>query len=146
MAKLDRDVPVKNRDISAPSDTTWKAWRKVIGVTFLCLLSGIVGGAMTRNFGASSYTLSYADFVSIMLTAISLLMTVLAIFLGVFGVIGWNAIQGRVHQRTEEFLTEGFKEGHPLYSMLESRATKIIYKGIALLPAEDEADVQEDRE
>ena len=113
----------------------------------LCLVSGVLGGALTRNFGTSSYSLSYADFISIMLTAVSLLMTVLAIFLAVFGVIGWNAIQGRVHQRTEEFLNEGFREGRPLYQMLETRATEIIYEGIIpVVGAEDDEENKEDGE
>ncbi|GAA4745711.1 hypothetical protein GCM10023264_08990 [Sphingomonas daechungensis] len=122
-------------------------WLKALGVAVLCLVSGVLGGALTRNFGTSSYSLSYADFISIMLTAVSLLMTVLAIFLAVFGVIGWNAIQGRVHQRTEEFLNEGFKEGRPLYQMLETRATEIIYEGIIpVVGAEDDEENKEDGE
>ena len=113
-------------------------WLKTLGIIVLCLISGVVGASFSRNFGTSHYSISYADFISVMLTAISVLMTVLAIFLGVFGVIGWNAIQNRVHQRTEEFLTEGFKEGRPLYQMLESRATDIIYEGIIPVVAEQD--------
>jgi hypothetical protein len=129
---------------SQPPSAGW--WLKALGVAVLCVVSGIIGSALTRNFGTSSYSISYADFVSIMLTAVSLLMTVLAIFLGVFGFIGWNAIQGRVHQRTEEFLNEGFKEGRPLYQMLETRATEIIYEGIIPVVGDDDEENKEEGE
>ncbi len=55
---------------------------RIAGIVALCVFSGVIGGALTRDFGASSYTLSYADFISIMLTAISLLMTVCGNFSG----------------------------------------------------------------
>jgi hypothetical protein len=119
------------------------SWLKALGIVAVCIVSGVIGGSLTRNFGTSSYTLSYADFVSIMLTAVSLLITVLAVFLAVFGFIGWNAIQNRVHQRTEEFLNEGFKEGRPLYQMLETRATEIIYEGIMPVVSEEEDENKE---
>lgn len=117
-------------------------------IVVLCVISGIVGGAMNRNFGTSSYSVSYADFISIMLTAVSLLITVLAVFLAVFGFIGWNAIQNQVHEKTKEFLDEEFKEGHSLYTMLETRATSIIYQGImpALSDTGDNDDQQEEDE
>jgi len=92
-----------------------------MGIVGLCVVSGLFGGTLTRNFGASSYTLSYADFISIMLTAVSLLMTVLAIFLGVFGFIGWNAIEQKVHSKTEDFLERGFKRGGRLDRIVNRR-------------------------
>ena len=102
----------------------------VVGVSALCLISGVIGGAVTRNFGTSSYTVSYADFISILLSAISVLMTLLAMFFAVFGLIGWSAITNRVKSRTEDFLEDGFKEGNTLYVMLRARATEIMYEGI----------------
>lgn len=108
-----------------PTQNPVFAWRsrllRTMGIGALCIGSGIGGGALTRNFGASSYTLSYADFISIMLTAVSLLMTVLAIFLGVFGFIGWNAIEQKVHTKTEDFLEQGFKRGGRLDRIVNRR-------------------------
>ncbi|KRB79871.1 hypothetical protein ASE00_19435 [Sphingomonas sp. Root710] len=109
------------------SNNQGRAWLtgllKVAGVVLLCLLSGVVGGGLTRHFGTSSYTLSYADFISIMLTAVSLLMTVLAIFLAVFGFVGWTTIEQKVHSKTEDFLTTGFEGDGRLMEMLNERMT-----------------------
>lgn len=45
---------------------------RMAGVVVLCLVSATLGGALNRNFGTSTYTLAYADFVSMMLKAVSL--------------------------------------------------------------------------
>ena len=119
-------------------------------VVGLCLASGMLGGAMTRQFGTSSYTLSYADFISIMLTAISLLMTVLAIFLGVFGFIGWNSIEQKARSKTEQFLDSEFKEGGRLNKMLfirvvealREKTEEIMFEGIEPIKS-DELDTEE---
>lgn len=96
---------------------------RIGGVVGLCLVSGIVGGALNRNFGTSSYTLSYADFVSIMLTAVSLLITVLAVFLAVAGFVGWTTIEQKVHLKAEDYLASGFKDDGRLMEMLNERLT-----------------------
>jgi len=114
---------------------------KVAGVVGLCLLSGVVGGSLTRNFGTSSYTLSYADFVSIMLTAVSLLMTVLAIFLAVFGFLGWSTIEQKVHGKTEDFLAKGFDKGGRLdrivVEMIERKTEAIMFHGVQPVSDDD---------
>lgn len=114
---------------------------KVVGVVSLCLVSGLVGGALTRNFGTSSYTLSYADFVSVMLTAVSLLMTVLAIFLAVVGFLGWTTIEQKVHGKTEDFLAKGFAKGGRLdqvvVDMIERKTEEIMFKGVQPVGEDD---------
>ncbi|QKR99204.1 hypothetical protein F9288_05715 [Sphingomonas sp. CL5.1] len=102
---------------------------KGIGIVFLCLVSGVIGGGLTRHFGTSSYTLSYADFISIMLTAVSLLMTVLAIFLAVLGFVGWTTIEQKVHNLTDDFLKRGFEKGGPLHQILTEMNNRM-YSGI----------------
>jgi hypothetical protein len=116
------------------------AW-KIAGVVGLCLASGVVGGALTRNFGTSNYTLSYADFVSVMLTAVSLLMTVLAIFLAVAGFVGWTTIEQKVHGKTEEFLASGFEKGGRLdrvvVEMIERKTEEIMFNGVQTVREDD---------
>ena len=114
---------------------------KVAGVVVLCLVSGVIGGALTRNFGTSSYTLSYADFVSVMLTAVSLLMTVLAIFLAVVGFLGWTTIEQKVHGKTEDFLAKGFEKGGRLdrvvVEMIERKTEEIMFRGVQPVSEDD---------
>ena len=121
--------------------TAFGAALKVAGVVGLCLVSGVVGGALTRNFGTSSYTLSYADFVSVMLTAVSLLMTVLAIFLAIVGFLGWTTIEQKVHGKTEDFLVKGFEKGGRLdrvvVEMIERKTEEIMFQGVQPVSEDD---------
>ena len=127
-------------------------WLRGLGVVVLCLVSGVIGGALTRNFGTSSYTLSYADFVSVMLTAVSLLMTVLAIFLAVIGFLGWTSIEQKAHSKADQFLEDGFKDGGRLHKMLFERVEEalrlkteeIMFEGIAPIE-KDDADIEREQ-
>lgn len=112
----------------------------MLAAVLLCTVSAIAGGALSHSFGTSSYTISYADFISVMLTAVSVMLTLVTIFLAVLGVLGWNAISNGVRTRTEDFLEEGFKKGNPLYTMVETRVTEITYAGISTVGAGSEAD------
>lgn len=122
---------------------------KVVGVVGLCLVSGVVGGSLTQHFGTSSYSLSYADFVSIMLTAVSLLMTVLAIFLAVVGFLGWTTIEQKVHGKTEDFLASGFEKGGRLdrvvVEMIEHKTEEIMFRGIQPVGDDDLNGNEEDK-
>lgn len=115
--------------------TTWFGrLLKTVGVAGLCLVSGVIGGSLTQHFGTSSYTLAYADFVSIMLTAVSVLMTVLAVFLAVAGFVGWTTIEQKVHGKTEDFLAKGFEKGGRLdrivVEMIERKTEEIMFRGV----------------
>ncbi|WP_152485837.1 hypothetical protein [Euryhalocaulis caribicus] len=108
-----------------------------IGLVALSLISGLVGSFISKTYISSSPNISYTDFISLMLTAISVLMTILAIFLGALGIIGWNAISSKVRSKTDEFLSDGFEEGNHLHDILRRRATEIMYEGVAPLRPEN---------
>jgi len=115
-------------------------WALAVGgvVTLvLCVISGVIGGALTRNFGTSSYTLSYADFISVMLTAISVLLALVSIFFAVLGVIGWTSISRGVRFRVDEFMVEGFKEGGSLRALFEREAEKARFRGVEAIDLRD---------
>jgi hypothetical protein len=124
----------------------WLVALGAIGAVTLCLISGLVGGALSHNFGTSSYTISYADFVTIMLTAISVLLVTLTIFLAVLGVVGWAAISNGVNSKTDAFLADGFKEGNPLFKLVEARVSEIVYAGVAKIDDTGEAAADEDEQ
>lgn len=117
-----------------------------IATVGLCLLAGVVGSALTRHFGTSSYTLSYADFISVMLTAISLLMALLAFFIAILAFIGWNSVSGKVASEVGKYLTEGFKDGQPLHKMLVDQANRARYEGIQRVDADFEDDIELDED
>ena len=100
------------------------------GAVLLSLLSGAGGALLTQHMGTSTYTLSYSDFVVIMLTAISVLMTILAIIIAVVGVVSWTTISSRVKESAERYLTDGFSKGNHLYVMLQEKSQAAVYSGV----------------
>lgn len=118
-----------------------------LGMASLCLVAGLVGGAFSRNFGASEYTISYADFVSVMLTAISLIMALLAFFIAILAYIGWNSISGKVASEVKAFLAEGFREGQPLHQMFLEQKDRAMFEGVMRIDTDFDDDAKaEERE
>ena len=105
-----------------------------------CVVSAMIGAAATRHFGTSSYSISYADFVSIMLTSISVLLAALTVFLALVAVVGWNAFNDGVRKRTEDFLQVGFREGGSLQKMLVSRVDSAMFEGVRTVNVDAQAD------
>jgi len=111
----------------------------------ICLFAGAIGGAMTRHFGTSEYTLSYADFISVMLTAVSLLMTLLAFFIAGLAYIGWQSVNTKVASEVNSFLRRGFEDGQPLHKMLVEQKDKAMFEGVLKFDEEFDPDASEER-
>lgn len=115
----------------------WARWLLGGGLILaLCLASGVIGGALSQNFGESSYKLSYADFISIMLTAVSLLMTLLAFFIAGLAYIGWNSISSKVGSEVLAYLDRGFREGEPLHKILVENKNAVMFEGVRKVDTE----------
>lgn len=100
---------------------------------------------MTRHFGTSEYTLSYADFISVMLTAVSLLMTLLAFFIAGLAYIGWQSVNTKVASEVNSFLRRGFEDGQPLHKMLVEQKDKAMFEGVLKFDEEFDPDASEER-
>ena len=111
-----------------------------LGIGLLCLVASILGGAFSHNFGTSSYTISYADFVSVLLTAISLIMALLAFFIAILAYIGWNSINGKVASEVQTILAEGFREGQPLHQMFLDQKDRAMFDGVMEIDTEFDED------
>ena len=110
--------------------TSLKRLASIVGLLGLCLCAAATGAALTRHFGTSNYIISYADFISVMLTAISLLLTLLGFFIAILAFIGWNSISGKVASDVSKFLADGFKDGQPLHKMLVDQTNRAMYEGV----------------
>jgi hypothetical protein len=77
-------------------------------------------------------------------------MTVLAVFLAVAGFVGWTTIEQKVHNKTEEFLADGFDKGGRLerivVDMIERTTEEIMFKGVQRVPEDDVRDNDESKE
>lgn len=112
------------------------------GVLFVALISGVVGAALTSHFGTSAYTLSYADFVSILLTCLGVMLTVVTLFVGLLAVLGWTSIEARLRDHSIEYIGSELQEGKPLGELVRKAVRDAVYEGVS--PADPEDDPFED--
>ena len=88
--------------------------------------------------------INYTDFVSIMLTAVWVIITVLALILAIAGVLGWQSISKGVQNRTTDFLQDGLQDGGLLAKLVEKHVTDFMYKGVTPIdPLDDESNEKE---
>lgn len=118
------------------------AIRTTIAVSFcggLCLLAAVTGIALTSRFKQSQYDVTYADFISILLTAISVMMMLLAFIISIMAVIGWNSIGAKVASDVKDYLNEGFKDGNSLHQMvrreIQAEKDRVMFEGTS--PVDD---------
>ena len=115
---------------------------KGVGLVLAASVCGLIGAVLSRNVGTSSYTISYADFVSVMLSAVTLVMTLLGFILALLAYVGWRELNERIDAkvvgRTTEFLEDGFREGNSLHRMLEKRWRRAAYSGVEPIETDDE--------
>ena len=92
----------------------------------IALVSGYLGSIFTKDVAPNEEGIIYADFVVIMLTAIAVIMTMLAIIFAVLGFIGWNSIADKVRERATDFLSEGFEPGQPLRVLIKEAIQELV--------------------
>ena len=103
----------------------------IAGGLMLLVTAAVIGTFFNANVARESASINYTDFISILLSAIALLITLLALFLGILGVIGWSAISDKVADRTEAFLEDGFQDGKDLHKLLEEKVKEVMYEGVS---------------
>lgn len=129
----------RDRRSSKLLDNSLRGGFLVIGA----IIAGIVGATASRHLGTSAYTISFADFVAILLSAVTLLMTLLGFILAVLAYVGWRELNERIDNkvvgRATEFLEEGFREDGPLHKMFHVNAKRASYSGVdPILDNEDD--------
>jgi len=72
----------------------------------------------------------YTDFLSITLTALSLMVTILGIFIAVAGVVGWATLESKLKAHSVDYFAEQLKQGAPLRGELELFFSQIAHSGI----------------
>lgn len=111
----------------------------IIGAAFIvCMIvSGVIGGAISRYFSPSSFSISYVDFISIMLTSLGIILTALAVFIGILAILGWNSIEDKLRDHSHDYISRQLEEGNPLRDDIRRSVREVVYEGVA---AETEID------
>ena len=106
---------------------------KFIAFFIVAAAAGAGASLLLHLFGTSSgvgIDVSYADFLSITLTALSLMITVLGLFVAAAGVIGWSTLENKLRSHSVEYFSKQLEKDAPLRKELESLFADIAYTGI----------------
>ena len=101
-------------------NSIWK-WA---GLFILMFASFVIGGALSHSFNLTwdgKADLQYQALINIILTALAVMITVLAIFLATLGVLGWNSIARGVQERANAFLDTGFGENGNIRALVNAQ-------------------------
>lgn len=110
---------------------------KIFKFIVLALVAAMTGAAVTVIFhlgiapsSISSNDISYADFLSITLTALALMITILGFFVAAAGVIGWTTLENKLRSHSIEYFQEQLKKDATLRRELEDLIIKVGHSGI----------------
>ncbi|UZW55407.1 hypothetical protein NUH86_00970 [Sphingobium sp. JS3065] len=116
----------------------------VVKFFVLCMVAAAAGVAATMSLhffhvpAGASTDVSYADFLSITLTALSLMITVLGLFLAAAGVIGWTTLESKLRSHSVDYFAQQLAKDGPLRKELEELFADIAYTGIDGLKAPEQ--------
>lgn len=85
----------------------------------------------------------YTDVVVIVLTALSLMITMLGIGLAVMGVIGWATFESKLRDSSLTYFAEQLGKDGPLRRELESLLIEISLQGVEKAPSQSDDGKQE---
>lgn len=117
---------------------------KVFKYIILALFAGISGAVVTvlLHIGVAPETIAadditYADFLSITLTALGLMITVLGFFVAAAGVIGWTTLESKLRSHSIEYFQDQLKKDAKLRKEFEEIIIKIGHEGIENFKAQN---------
>lgn len=116
--------------------------KRFFTISAAAALGVVVGGAMlyalyvavpirwVSTTEGSVAQIDYETFISIMLTAVTVVLAGLGFVVAVLAFIGWNSIGDRVSTLATNFLKDALAEGGPLHNMVRQEVKEIMYGDI----------------
>jgi len=114
--------------------------KRLLRYSAFCAIAALAGALASLAIHAIHTPLTprvddvkYTDFLSITLTALSLMVTVLGIFVAAAGVIDWTTLESKLRLHSVEYFTNELKKDAPLRKEFETFFADIAYTGIETL-------------
>lgn len=122
----------------------------VLGSILLLLTGAVLMLLLMKGSGLSfspTDKISPSDFLSIILSALGVMLTAVTVFLGALALIGWATFEARVAQSAEVFLERRFSETDPRYVALVEELKRDSLRGTRpTYPTENDSPYAEDAE
>ncbi len=109
------------------------------------ILYGLSSASPIRFVGAPAGPIAqidYQTFISIMLTAVTVVLAGLGFVVAVLAFIGWNSIGNRVSELATTFLKDALDDGGSLHNMVKDEVKEIMYGEIQPVDFDFEDDEQ----
>lgn len=110
---------------------------RIFKFIIFAIIAGLSGGLVTLLLHAVGVAqpvgrndLTYADFISIMLTALGLMITVLGFFVAAAGVIGWTTLENKLKDHSVTYFKEQLSKNGKLREEIEQLIVGIAHEGI----------------
>ena len=120
---------------------------RIFRFIIFAIIAGFSGGFVTLLLHAvgvvqpvGTTELSYADFVSIMLTALGLMITVLGFFVAAAGVIGWTTLENKLKDHSVTYFKEQLSKNGKLREEMEQLIVSIAHEGIGQYKSKNSID------
>lgn len=111
---------------------------------------------ISGGLNSSNREIDYSDFIAILLTAVTVILGALGFVVALLAFVGWNSIQSKVQDQTEDLISKSLEEngelkelvksslkkGGALYKLVQDEANKIIYSGIERVSTSQEEDYE----
>lgn len=114
----------------------------VIGGILLHGLSVASPIRFTATSAGSAVQIDYQTFISIMLTAVTVVLAGLGFVVAVLAFVGWNSIGDRVSSLATSFLRDAFDDGGSLHNMVKDEVKEIMYGEIEPVDLDFDEDEQ----
>lgn len=110
----------------------------------LALIAAVAGAGVTILFhwgtapamSATVDDITYADFLSITLTALGVMITILGFFVAAAGVLGWTTLENKLKSHSVDYFKEQLKENAKLRREFEELIVKVAHSGIESFKAQ----------
>lgn len=110
---------------------------RIFKFLLLVLVTGVSSAAVTAMFHMgtgltpiSGNDIGYVDFITISLTALSLMITILGFFIAAAGVIGWATLENKLREHSVSYFKAQLSENGELRNEFEKLIIKITHSGI----------------
>lgn len=116
------------------------------------LVLGVGGAALIETHTTISIipdynlNISYSDFIIILLTSVTVVVSILAIIIALLTFIGWRNIGRTVEDAAKRLITDSVQEGGSLHGAVVHEVHKIMYKDIRPIDTEYKEDNEEERD
>ena len=121
---------------------------KFAAIVFLTLVIGVFLGSFIESntnveiIPDNNISITYIDFISILLSSVTAVVSILGILIAILAFIGWQTIGRKVEQTSERLMSEAVGDGGSLHNTVKKEVNRIMYREIN--PIDTEFEEQKD--